>query len=133
MSRSSLTAPPLRPLLLPQVSLKKAVSQQPVSVAIEADQRAFQLYMGGVFDDKECGKELDHGVLVGSVCVCVCVCVCVERECVCACVCVCVLRWAGVLHLAFGWLGRSAPGAAPLSSALPNPRPRPPQTLNPKP
>ena len=50
----------------PQVALKKAVSQQPVSVAIQADQRAFQLYMGGVFDDKECGTALDHGVLVGA-------------------------------------------------------------------
>lgn len=38
--------------------------RQPVSVAIEADQRAFQLYMGGVFDDEECGEQLDHGVLV---------------------------------------------------------------------
>ncbi|KAI8475334.1 MAG: cysteine endopeptidase [Monoraphidium minutum] len=49
---------------LDEVALKKAASQQPISVAIEADQRAFQLYSGGVFDDKECGKELDHGVLV---------------------------------------------------------------------
>lgn len=49
----------------PQVALKKAASQQPVAVAIQADQRAFQLYVGGVFDDKECGTQLDHGVLVG--------------------------------------------------------------------
>jgi KDEL-tailed cysteine endopeptidase len=47
-----------------EVALKKAVSKQPVSVAIEADQRAFQLYMGGVFDDESCGEQLDHGVLV---------------------------------------------------------------------
>jgi hypothetical protein len=47
-----------------EVALKKAVSRQPVSVAIEADQRAFQLYMGGVFDDESCGEQLDHGVLV---------------------------------------------------------------------
>jgi hypothetical protein len=33
-------------------------------VAIEADQRAFQLYTGGVFDDDACGTQLDHGVLV---------------------------------------------------------------------
>ena len=36
---------------------------QPVSVAIEADQREFQLYQGGIFDG-ECGTALDHGVLV---------------------------------------------------------------------
>jgi KDEL-tailed cysteine endopeptidase len=46
-----------------ELALKKAVSKQPVAVAIEADQRSFQLYMGGVFDDKECGEQLDHGVL----------------------------------------------------------------------
>ena len=44
-------------------ALKKAVAHQPVSVAIEADQKAFQLYVGGVFDG-ECGTELNHGVLV---------------------------------------------------------------------
>merc|ERR1712087_757015 len=45
-------------------SLKKAVSQQPVSVAIEADKSAFQLYSGGVLDSSSCGTNLDHGVLV---------------------------------------------------------------------
>ncbi len=35
-----------------------------VSVAIEADKRAFQHYSGGVFDDRLCGKKLDHGVTV---------------------------------------------------------------------
>lgn len=49
-----------------EVALKKAVSKQPVSVAIEADQRSFQLYMGGVYDSEDCGEQLDHGVLVGS-------------------------------------------------------------------
>ncbi|KAK9859312.1 hypothetical protein WJX84_009805 [Apatococcus fuscideae] len=44
-------------------SLLKAVANQPVSVAIEADQREFQLYQGGVFD-APCGTALDHGVLV---------------------------------------------------------------------
>eukprot|EP00877_Chromochloris_zofingiensis_P008580 jgi/Chrzof1/3976/Cz13g15200.t1 len=47
-----------------EVALKKAASRQPISVAIEADQRSFQLYMGGVFDDENCGQQLDHGVLV---------------------------------------------------------------------
>ena len=42
----------------------QAAAHQPVSVAIEADQKAFQLYMGGVFSDETCGIELDHGVLV---------------------------------------------------------------------
>jgi C1A family cysteine protease len=45
-------------------TLKKAVSQQPVSVAIEADQRSFQLYAGGVYHAEDCGTQLDHGVLV---------------------------------------------------------------------
>ena len=47
-----------------EIALKKAVSYQPVSVAIEADQRAFQLYAGGVFDDVTCGTDLNHGVLI---------------------------------------------------------------------
>lgn len=41
----------------------QAVTNQPVSVAIEADERPFQLYSGGVFDEA-CGTALDHGVLV---------------------------------------------------------------------
>ncbi len=49
-----------------EVALKKAASRQPVSVAIEADQRVFQLYQGGVFDDENCGEQLDHGVLVST-------------------------------------------------------------------
>jgi len=45
-------------------ALKSAVSQQPVSVAIEADKSAFQFYSGGVLDNSACGTNLDHGVLV---------------------------------------------------------------------
>jgi len=43
-------------------SLMEAVSMQPVSIAIEADQSAFQLYKKGVLTGK-CGSNLDHGVL----------------------------------------------------------------------
>ena len=28
----------------------------------EADQRSFQFYRSGVFDDPDCGEALDHGV-----------------------------------------------------------------------
>ncbi|KAI3885765.1 hypothetical protein MKW92_036596 [Papaver armeniacum] len=42
-------------------ALQKAVSNQVVSVAIEAGGRAFQLYESGVFTGR-CGTELDHGV-----------------------------------------------------------------------
>jgi len=44
--------------------LRQAVSQGPVSIAIEADKSSFQLYNGGVFDASTCGTNLDHGVLV---------------------------------------------------------------------
>ncbi|KAL6651910.1 hypothetical protein ACP70R_010835 [Stipagrostis hirtigluma subsp. patula] len=42
-------------------SLQKAVANQPVSVAIEAAGRAFQLYSSGIFTGT-CGTALDHGV-----------------------------------------------------------------------
>lgn len=44
-------------------SLIAAVLQQPIAVAIEADQYAFQFYSGGVLTG-ECGDKLDHGVTV---------------------------------------------------------------------
>lgn len=45
-----------------QAQLKAAVAQQPVSVAVEADQFSWQFYFGGVLT-MFCGKNLDHGVL----------------------------------------------------------------------
>merc|ERR1712153_79484 len=42
--------------------LKAALNKGPVSVAIEADQFAFQGYTGGIIPSG-CGKQLDHGVL----------------------------------------------------------------------
>ena len=45
-----------------QVSLKSAVSKQPVVVAIEADTRYFQSYSGGILDSTSCGTTLDHAV-----------------------------------------------------------------------
>jgi len=44
-------------------ALHTAVAQQPISIAIEADQDGFQFYSEGVFTG-ECGDALDHGVLV---------------------------------------------------------------------
>eukprot|EP00486_Rosalina_sp_Unknown_P006706 CAMPEP_0201569680 /NCGR_PEP_ID=MMETSP0190_2-20130828/11500_1 /ASSEMBLY_ACC=CAM_ASM_000263 /TAXON_ID=37353 /ORGANISM="Rosalina sp." /LENGTH=315 /DNA_ID=CAMNT_0047992287 /DNA_START=69 /DNA_END=1013 /DNA_ORIENTATION=+ len=43
--------------------LMAAVAEGPVSIAIEADQTAFQHYSGGVLTGT-CGTRLDHGVLV---------------------------------------------------------------------
>jgi C1A family cysteine protease len=47
-----------------QISLKGAVAQQPVSVAISADSRIFQSYSGGVITSTSCYTTLNHGVLV---------------------------------------------------------------------
>jgi len=44
--------------------LKEAVYNTPVSIAIEADTRVFQMYTGGVLTSEECGTNLDHGVLI---------------------------------------------------------------------
>ncbi len=50
-----------------ELQLTYAVAQRVVSIAIQADGRAFQLYKSGVFDDATCYQgQLDHGVsLVG--------------------------------------------------------------------
>jgi hypothetical protein len=43
-------------------ALMSALNQQPVSVAVEADQSSFQSYSGGIITSG-CGTNLDHGVL----------------------------------------------------------------------
>ncbi|CAM0902394.1 unnamed protein product [Alopecurus aequalis] len=45
-----------------EASLRKAVAHQPVSVAIDAGGREFQLYESGVFTG-QCSTELDHAVV----------------------------------------------------------------------
>jgi len=47
-----------------EAELLKAVHLGPVSVAIEADKSVFQFYHDGVLDNKACGEQLDHGVLL---------------------------------------------------------------------
>jgi cathepsin L len=44
-------------------AMMSSVSKGPVSVAIQADQKEFQLYKSGVFTGN-CGTKLDHGVLL---------------------------------------------------------------------
>jgi len=44
-------------------AMMTALTKQPVAVAIEADQKDFQLYKSGVFS-KACGTNLDHAVLL---------------------------------------------------------------------
>jgi KDEL-tailed cysteine endopeptidase len=47
-----------------QLALKEAVSNGPVSIAIEADTHIFQFYSGGIITSTSCGTNLDHGVLI---------------------------------------------------------------------
>jgi len=44
-------------------ALQSAVAQQPVSIAIQANQKSFQSYSSGVLTGR-CGQNLDHGVLL---------------------------------------------------------------------
>jgi len=43
-------------------AMKAAVAQQPVTVGIAGDSIA--TYGSGIFDDKDCGTDLNHGVLI---------------------------------------------------------------------
>ena len=45
-----------------ETALMSAITEQPVSVAVEADQNSFQFYSSGVMT-AACGTQLDHGVL----------------------------------------------------------------------
>jgi len=47
-----------------EAELMKAVNLGPVSIAVEADKGVFQFYHDGVLDNKACGEQLDHGILV---------------------------------------------------------------------
>jgi hypothetical protein len=46
-----------------EAALKQAVAQQPVSIAVQADEPAWQFYKEGVVTS-DCGKQVDHGVLI---------------------------------------------------------------------
>lgn len=43
-----------------------AVAKQPISIAIEADTRSYQLYSSGIYSDTKCGTNLDHAVVISG-------------------------------------------------------------------
>jgi len=45
------------------LQLQAALQNGPVSIAVEADQSAWQSYRSGIMDKESCGVNLDHGVL----------------------------------------------------------------------
>jgi cathepsin L len=45
--------------------LMAAAAQQPVSIAVQADQASWQFYDGGIISS-DCGQALDHGVLIAG-------------------------------------------------------------------
>jgi len=47
-----------------ETAILLAVVNQPVSIAVEADQSYWQNYQGGIVSDPGCGTALDHGVLI---------------------------------------------------------------------
>merc|ERR1712032_410987 len=44
-------------------AFKAAIAQGPVSIAVEADKMAWQMYSSGILNSTKCGTQLDHGVL----------------------------------------------------------------------
>jgi C1A family cysteine protease len=47
-----------------ELALLKAVNIGPVSVAIQADASSLQFYSSGIYDDPQCGRNLNHAVLL---------------------------------------------------------------------
>ena len=45
-------------------AMQSALANNPLSVAIQANQLSFQLYSGGVFTNTNCGTQLDHATNV---------------------------------------------------------------------